>query len=184
MWLLIVNELCSFTNGNFLCRSTMTPDRHLERVLEHLEQDLQQRVEPGDIVPSQRTWRRRRGLAPDEFRVNIYNQNLWVTSLPSVGLPRDVSPQNFRCVPMMPSSCPEQVFTTDTVCLHFLPIWQFHFHFHCVSGTSLSVRWLLCNLQYILLFGKSSEMMKILKDHVYQSKDALMVIKMILTREE
>jgi hypothetical protein len=36
--------------------------------------------------------------------MNIYNQNLWVATLPFVGLPRDLSPQNFRCVPMILST--------------------------------------------------------------------------------
>jgi hypothetical protein len=69
----------------------------------YLEHDLQRRVEPGDVVPTQRSWRQWRGVAPPEFRRNVYNQNLWLTSLLSVGQPRDVSPQNFRFVPKIPS---------------------------------------------------------------------------------
>ncbi|XP_021936963.1 E3 ubiquitin-protein ligase Topors-like isoform X2 [Zootermopsis nevadensis] len=81
----------------FRYRTTFTPNRRLERVLEHLDQrDLRHRMEPGDVLPAQRTFRRRRGLVPNEFRMNVYNQNLWLTTLPSVGLPRDLSPQNFR----------------------------------------------------------------------------------------
>jgi hypothetical protein len=100
----------------------MTPDRRLERVMGYLEHDLQRRVEPGDVVPTQRSWRQYRGLAPHEFRRNVYNQNLWLTSLLSVGQPRDVSPQNFRCVPKIPS-------------------WHFHFYF--------SVGLLVSGLQYV-----------------------------------
>jgi hypothetical protein len=82
----------------------MTPERRLERVLGYLEHDLQRRVEPGDVMPpAQRSSRRRRGLASLEFRMNVYNQNLWLAALPSVGQPRDVSPQNFRCVRTIPS---------------------------------------------------------------------------------
>jgi hypothetical protein len=79
-------------------RSTLTPDRRLERVMGYLEHDLQRRVEPGDVLPTQRSWRHWHGLAPLEFRRSVYNQNLWLSSLLSVGQPRDVSPQNFRCV--------------------------------------------------------------------------------------
>ncbi|PSN49562.1 hypothetical protein C0J52_09747 [Blattella germanica] len=96
-----VETRCPWTVVNlmhqrFRYSTTMTADRRLEQALEHLEQDLQRRVDPGDVIPPQRTWRRRRGLAPDEFRVNVYNQNLRVTSLPCMGLLRDVSPQLFR----------------------------------------------------------------------------------------
>ncbi|XP_069675057.1 E3 ubiquitin-protein ligase Topors-like isoform X2 [Periplaneta americana] len=96
-WVNMIN--IDMVQQRFRYRSTLTPDRRLERALEHLEQDLQRRVEPGDVIPPQRTWRRRRGLAPDDFRVNVYNQNLWVTSLPCMGMSRDVSPQNFRSHP-------------------------------------------------------------------------------------
>jgi hypothetical protein len=83
----------------FLCRSTLTSDHRLGRVL---EQDLQRRLEPGDILPTQRrVWHHRRGrrLAPNEFRMNVYAHNMWVI-LPSVGQPRDVSPENYRFVHM------------------------------------------------------------------------------------
>lgn len=90
------------TDSLSLHRTTFNPNRRLQRVLVHLEQqDLQHRMEPGDILPVLRTWRRRRGLALNEFRMSVYSQNLWVTTLPSVGQPRDLSPQNFRYVLMI-----------------------------------------------------------------------------------
>jgi hypothetical protein len=43
----------------------MTPDRRLERVMVgYLEHEPQRRVERGDVVPTQRTWRQCHGLAP------------------------------------------------------------------------------------------------------------------------
>jgi hypothetical protein len=84
-------------------RSTLSTDRLLERVMEYLEHDLQHRVEPGDVMPIQRSWRQQRGVAPPELRRIVYNQNLWLTSLLNVGQPRDVSPENFRFVPKIPS---------------------------------------------------------------------------------
>lgn len=93
-WINMINM--DMAQQRFRYRSTMTPERRLERVMGYLENDLQRRVEPGDVVPTQRTWRHYRGVAPHEFRRNVYNQNLWLTSLLSVGQPRDVSPQNFR----------------------------------------------------------------------------------------
>ncbi|XP_023706186.1 E3 ubiquitin-protein ligase Topors isoform X3 [Cryptotermes secundus] len=93
-WLNMINM--DMAQQRFRYRSTLTPDRHLERVMGYLEHDLQRRVEPGDVVPTQRSWRQWRGVAPPEFRRNVYSQNLWLTSLLSVGQPRDVSPQNFR----------------------------------------------------------------------------------------
>ena len=79
-------------------RTTLTHNRRLERVLEHLERDLQRGVEPGDVIPPYTTWHQQRRVASFDFRVSVYRENLWVNSLPIIGRPRDISPDHLRCV--------------------------------------------------------------------------------------
>jgi hypothetical protein len=84
-------------------RSTPNTDHILKTVMECLERDLQHRVEPGDVMRIQRSWRQQLGVASSELRRMVYKQNLWLTSLLNVGQPRDISPEDFRFVPKIPS---------------------------------------------------------------------------------
>lgn len=80
----------------FRYRTTLTHNRRLERVLEHLERDLQRGVEPGDVIPPYATWHQQRRVPSFDFRVSVYRENLWVNSLPILGRPRDISPDHLR----------------------------------------------------------------------------------------
>jgi hypothetical protein len=105
LWRVVLHQMCHKIWRNdwrlsVVCadRTTLTNNRRLERVLEHLERDLQRGVEPGDVIPPYTTWHQHRRVASFDFRVSVYRENLWVNSLPIIGRPRDISPDHLRCV--------------------------------------------------------------------------------------